>query len=63
MLKQLDLPFDFLLHLQRKLGTERDVTVSLLGDWLESYEPSPRAIRIRDCPSPPAADDDLACAS
>ena len=34
-----DLPHDFLEHLQITLGTPEDVTVYLLGEWLESYEP------------------------
>jgi hypothetical protein len=34
-----DLPPDFLTHLQRTLGAAEDVTVSLLGEWLEKYEP------------------------
>jgi hypothetical protein len=45
-----DPPFDFLLHLQRQLGTGADATLHLLGEWLEewfeSYEAEPRAIRV-----------------
>ena len=39
-----DLPPDFLLHLQHELGTPEEATISLLGEWLASYEPAPRPV-------------------
>jgi len=42
MLLDSDPPTDFLTHLQRTLGTAEDVTIAVLGEWLERYEPLSR---------------------
>lgn len=42
-----DLPCDFLRHLQQELGTTEDAAVSLLGEWLEKYEPAEASRRPR----------------
>ena len=63
MLAELDLPCDFLAYLQRELGLEQDATVSLLGEWLKSYERPPHTVRIRDGFSPLGPQDDLVGAS
>jgi len=52
MLLDSDPPTDFLTHLQRTLGTAEDVTIAVLGEWLERYEPLSR--RATTGPGSPA---------
>jgi len=58
----LDLQFNFLTHLERRLDIGQDATVSLLGDWLSSYEPGPRTARMLKT-LPRTSRDDIAAAA